>query len=253
MIEGKDDALLVALIDNQLDAAARRAVETRLTVEPDLRARHSELAAGGLPFARAFDAALAEAPVSRMQAKLDALGGGVSRPRPQRRWIAAAASIVLLLVGVAIGRFVPEALAPLASDERDGWRAAVASYVSLYTRETFADAGGASNEARLGQLSEVLGVALTPTSIALPDLTFKWANMLVYDGAPLGQIVYLDGGAPVVFCIIRNGQKDAPVKAESKEGVALASWARGGRGFLVGGRIAPERAIELAGTLATRF
>lgn len=256
MIDEIDENRLVALIDNQLDQEARRALEARLAAEPELRARYQTLAAGGLPFARAFDAALAEAPIARMQAKLDSIGGGARGAPPRRRWAgaAAAAAIVLFGAGWAVGRYVspPGPLAPMASADRDTWRDAVASYVALYTRETFA--GGAPHQATaLARLSQALGVALTPDSIKLADLTFKWADMLAYDGAPLGQIAYLDGASPVVFCLIRDGESDAPVKAETRDGVAIASWAHGGRGFLVGGRISPERATELAATLASRF
>ncbi|HLH47796.1 MAG TPA: hypothetical protein VKV96_00535 [Roseiarcus sp.] len=256
MMDETDENRLVALLDNQLDEAARRALEARLAAEPELRARYQRLAAGGLPFARAFDAALAEAPAARMRARLDSVGGDARPAPPRRRWTAgaAAAAIVLFGAGWAVGRYIspPGLLAPMASAERDTWRDAVASYVALYTRETFA--GGARDEAAaLARLSQALGVALTPDTIALPDLTFKWADMLAYEGAPLGQVAYLDGGDPVVFCIIRDSQKEAPVKAETREGVAIASWARGGHGFLVGGRISPKRATELAETLAARF
>ncbi|HLJ71695.1 MAG TPA: hypothetical protein VKU03_10275 [Roseiarcus sp.] len=255
MMDETDEARLVALLDNQLDEEARRAIEARLAAEPELRARFQTLAAGGLPFAQAFESALAEAPVARMRAKLDAPGGAMARSSPRRRWAgAAAAAIVLFGAGWAGGRYVspPRPLAPMASADRDTWRDAVASYVALYTRETFA--GGARDEAAaLARLSQALGVALTPDTVALPDLTFKWADMLAYEGAPLGQIAYLDSGSPVVFCIIRNRQKDAPIKTETREGLAIASWAHDGRGFLVGGRIAPDRATQLAGMLASRF
>lgn len=255
MMDETDEARLVAMIDNQLDEAARRAIEARLAVEPELRARYQRLAAGGLPFAQAFDAALAEAPTARMQARLAGLSGGVAPAPPRPRWLGvAAAAFVLLVAGWAIGRYAPAPglLAPIASTERDTWREAVAGYVSLYTKETFA--GGARDEAAaLARLSQALGVALTPDTVALPDATFKWADMLAYEGAPLGQIAYLDGASPVVFCIIRDSQKEAPIKTETREGVAIASWAHGGRGFLVGGRIAPDRAAEFAETLAARF
>jgi len=254
MIGETDEGRLVALIDNQLDETARRAMQARLAAEPDLLALYHRLAAGGLPFRRAFDDALAEAPVARIQASLDALDGDARRPR--RRWIgAAAAALVLLGAGWAAGRYAPPGpAAPLASADQSDWRAAVANYVSLYTSETFAGGdGGAHEAAELAHLSQDLGVELTPERIALPDLTFKWANMLGYDGAPLGQIAYLDADKPVVFCIIRKGEKDAPIAAESREGLAIAAWTRGGRGFLVGGRISEQRALQLAGTLAARF
>jgi anti-sigma factor RsiW len=105
----------------------------------------------------------------------------------------------------------------------------------------------------LALLSQKLGVALTPTSVALPDLTLKRADMLAYDGAPLGQVAYLDGAGPVVFCIISNGEKDAPVSVEKRDDVTLASWGRGGRGYLVAGRLSPQRATALAQTLSARF
>jgi anti-sigma factor RsiW len=253
MIDETDDAQLVALIDNQLDETTRQAVHTRLMVEPDLRARYQQLAAGGLPFRAAFEAALADAPVSRMRAKLAPLDSDARRAQPRRRIaaVAAAVAVALFAVGWTIGRFAPGST---ASDEREDWRMAVAGYASLYTKETFAGLDSPPDPAALARLSQALGVAVTPASIALPDLNFKWAGMLAYDDAPLGEIAYLDGGGdPVVFCIIRNGGKDAPLQADAREGVAIASWARGGRGFLVGGRISKQRATELAATLAARF
>ncbi len=254
MIDDLDDARLVALIDNRLDDAARQALQTRLMVDPDLRARYQQLAAGGLPFGPAFDAALAEAPLARLRAKLDAVSGAP----PARLWpgriAAAAAGLALLLAGWAVGHDLPgpNLPTPIAAGDQDDWREAVASYVSLYTPKTFADTSP-DVTAALTLLSHALGVGLPPDSVALPDFAIKWVDLLAYDGAPLGQIVYLNGGDLVVFCIIRNDQKDAPIRTESREGVTIASWAHGGRGFLVGGRVSTERATQLAGTLAARF
>lgn len=255
MIDEADDARLVALIDDRIDEAGRRALQTRLMVEPDLRARYQELTAGGLPFRPAFDAALAEAPVARMQARLDAVGRAPPAQRARLSTLAAAvAAIALFLVGWAVGQFLPAPvpLAPIVAEDRDDWRQAVAGYVSLYTPQTFV---GVTPDvtAALARLSQGIGVALTPDALALPDLTIKWADVLAYDGAPLGQIVYQDDGNPIVFCIIKNGHEDAPIETETRAGVTIASWAHGGHSFLVGGQVSKARATKLAGTLAARF
>jgi anti-sigma factor RsiW len=255
MIDDADDARLVALLDDRLDEPSRRALQTRLMVEPDLRARYHQLAAGGLAFGAAFETALAEAPVSRMRARLEAIDGAPPARRRGRSALAAAlAALALFLAGWAAGHYIPAlgSPGPMVAEDRDDWRQAVASYVSLYTPQTFAGAAP-DVTAALTRLSHELGVALTPDAVALPDLSVKWANMLAYDSAPLGQIVYRDGGDPIVFCVIHNGEKDAPMRTEILAGVTIASWAHGGRGFLVGGRVAKERATQLAETLAARF
>jgi anti-sigma factor RsiW len=255
MIDEADDARLVALIDDQLDDSARQALQTRLMVEPDLRARYHQLTAGGLPFHAAFKTALAEAPVARMRARFDVIDGAPPARRPRLGVIAAAlAAIALFLVGWAVGHYLPAPgpLAPNVAEDRDDWRQAVASYVSLYTPQTFV--GVTPDIARaLSRLSHGLGIALTPDALALPNLTINWADVLAYDGAPLGQIVYQDGGNPIVFCIINNGHEDAPIETEMRAGVTIASWAHGGHSFLVGGHLPKARAIQLAGTLAARF
>jgi anti-sigma factor RsiW len=256
MIDETDDAFLVAFIDDQLEPGARSALATRLVVEPALRARYEQLAAGGFPFAPAFHAALAEAPLARMQAGIAAAapGGEAAQPRPApTRWIgAAAAALLLLFLGWGIGRYSAPLETPASvATKEDDWRQAVAGYVLLYSAETFANV--ADDQTALAQLSKALGVDFTPSAIALPNLAFRRADLLAYDGAPLGQIAYLDGGEPVVFCIIRNGEKDAPVTARKYDELAAAAWAHGGRGYLVASRLPVERVAALAQTLSERF
>ena len=224
-----------------------------------MRARLALLGAGGLPFSRAFDAALVEAPLARLQSRIDAVApsGKVSRPRwVAGRWIGAvAAAMALLIVGWGIGRYAPSPSAPssLAAQD-DDWRRAVSQYVSLYTAQTFANVADAgANEVAFAQLSQNLGVAIGPASVAVPDLALRRADLLAYDGAPLGQIAYLDEGEPVVFCIIRNGEKDAPVTIETRDELTIASWAHDGRGYLVAGRRPAQRIAALAETLVPRF
>jgi anti-sigma factor RsiW len=246
-----DDASLIALIDGKLEGPARDVLSARLEADPDLRSRFERLAAGGLPFGAAFKAVLDEAPVARMQTRLDEIAAVdqiAASTRPT--WTGAvAAGLALLVIGWAVGRYAP--LGP--GGGKDDWREAVASYVALYSADTFAAAPGGP-EAALGVLSGRLGLSLNPGSIALPDMQFKRAFMLSYEGAPLGQIAYVDAaGRPAAFCIIHNGQKDAPVTTDSREGLSLASWAREGRGYVLAGHFSAEQAAALANTLAARF
>jgi anti-sigma factor RsiW len=264
MTDEPDDADLVALIDGELEDTTRKALAAQLASDPELRARFERLAAGGLPFRPAFQAALDEAPIARMRAKLDALGASAEVatrwPARIRRIGVAVAAVALILLGWAIGRYAPlgpgpepASLAAAPEQDRDDWRQAIADYISLYSAETLAlvPSGG---EAALLLLSDRLGVPLNAASVALPNLTFKRAQMLSYDGAPLGQVAYLDeADRPAAFCIIRNGAADAPVTTEERSGLALASWARDGRGYVVIGRFSIERAAALANTLALRF
>jgi anti-sigma factor RsiW len=55
-----------------------------------------------------------------------------------------------------------------------------------------------------------------------------------------------------MFCIIANHGPDAPLWSERRGDLALASWSRAGRGYLVIGPIQEERALELAQGLEKR-
>jgi anti-sigma factor RsiW len=259
-----DDALLVGFIDNALDEAERNRLLARLADDAELRARLKQIEAGALPLAPAFAALLEEAPLDRLRASLaaseaqDPPSASTARAvRPTMRALVAGAAIALFLVGFAVGRLTP----PWASTEEaeqghDDWRQAVAQYMALYTPDTFASAASdpAAQTADLAALGGKLGAALTPERIAVPDLPFKRAEILTYDRAPLGQLAYLDPrSGPVLFCIIADSRPDAPISGATVGGFATASWAHGGRGFMVIGRLPSQRIAQIAGELAPRF
>jgi anti-sigma factor RsiW len=262
-----EDARLVAYIDGELDENARRALEARLSVDTDLRARLHRLQDGGRPFAPAFQALLDEAPVQRLQASLAAIMAAEQREAAPRRGglalsasrLAAAAAILLFCAGFAIGRYAPlwsarspEIAAP-ASDKDEDWRQAVAEYMGLYTSDTFATEP-ASQEKELAALGAKLGLALTPERVALADLQFKGAQIFSFQGAALGQLGYVDPtSGPVLFCIIRNFEPDAAKTAEKRGDFAVVSWARTGRGYMLIGKLPPDQMAELANSLEKRF
>jgi anti-sigma factor RsiW len=263
---GNEDAQLVALIDGELDEAARCALEARLTADPDLRARLAQLLGGGRPFAPAFRALLDDAPVERLRSSLAAIVDvHEQRQTPVRRYgvrarqLAAAAAIVLFCAGLFAGRYGPRwpthspEMATATSDREEDWRQAVAEYMTLYTADTFATEP-ALQEQQLAALGAKIDLALTPQRVALANLQLKGAQIFAFQGAPLGQLGYVDPSTgPVLFCIIRNSEPNAAMVAQRRGGFAVASWARDGRGYMLIGRLPTEETTELAHSLEERF
>jgi anti-sigma factor RsiW len=259
-----DEAELVAFIDGRLDNSAVDAFEARLAREVGLRDRLTQLQAGDRPFAVAFQALLDEAPVERLSASLGALSDrqrvdkALGPPSSLRVSRIAAAAIILFCLGIVGGRYGPAWLFPpseIAAPEsdREDWRQAVAEYMGLYTSDTFAAGTGAQQD-ELATLGAKLGVALTPERIALASLQFRSAQIFNYEGAPLGQLAYIDPATgPVLFCIIHNAEPDAPMKPGKRGGFSVTSWARAGRGYMLIGRLPANQMIALADSLERRF
>jgi anti-sigma factor RsiW len=262
-----EDARLVAYIDGELDERARAALEERLAIDPVLRERLMLMQDGSRPFVAAFEALLDEATVGRLEAAFAAhiqrrerLPTSVRNSLTMRAGgLAAAAVVVVFCAGVAIGRYgptwyagSPDSAAP-AGDQDEDWRQAVAEYMTLYTADTFASEP-ASQEKALAALGAKIDLSLTPERVALDNLQFKDAQIFAFRGAPLGQLAYIDPKTgPVLFCIIRDSEPDAAMKAESRGEFAVASWARSGRGYMLIGRLPVDQVAELADTLGKRF
>jgi anti-sigma factor RsiW len=263
-----DDGRLVAFAEGKLDEAAARELQARLDVDAALRERLELIRKGGLQFDLAFRSLLAAAPVARMEKSLADLleAHPIAGAKPwSRLWSGrsgpVAAAIALLIVGIAIGRFAsfhPTSTPQQASssESQDDWRDAVANYAELFTADSFAGhARDANAEASdLARLGGNLGVDLTPDRIAIAKGKFLGAQALNYDGAPLGLIAYADpNNRPILFCIIADGERDAGLKLESRGDFSLASWARGGRGYLVIERADQEQVADLARALMPKF
>jgi anti-sigma factor RsiW len=250
-----DDTELVALIDNELDDSSRAALLARLAADERLRRRYEDLRQTGAPLGAAFDALLQQAPLARLSAALPA---GKPLRRPARRF--AGLALRDLAAGIVIGLLAAGAAMWAASTfglvgGQENWRTAVAEYANLYTNETFSplNPDAALQAAELSAVGARVGANLTPETVALPGLRFTTAFMLSYGGSPLAVIAYVDpSGAPVLFCIHANRAPDAPLRSERRGDLSLAWWARGGRGHLVMGHLAAERALSLAQMLDKR-
>jgi anti-sigma factor RsiW len=251
-----DDAEIVALIDNELDKDARVRLLTRLAVDAALRKRYEALREARAPIAAAFDALIKEAPLFSLRAALPPASAARSATGPIAGFAYRdlTAGIVGFLLGVAAATWIAMGVAPRA--EQEDWRSAVEYYTNLYTNETFSPLhpDAALQAAELSAVGASVGAKLTPKAVALPGLRFTVAFMLSYKGSPLGAIAYVAAqGAPVLLCVIDNRAPDAPLRSGRRGDLSLASWSRGGRGYLVIGHIPDEQAAELAGMLKERI
>jgi anti-sigma factor RsiW len=252
----EDDAELVGLIDNELGGKARDDLLRRLSVDEALRDRHEALRNVGMRIANAFDAVAERAPIERLRA---GLLKAEAQDKARRRWGARAirdlaAAIVIALLAAGIASWATLRIA--SNDEREDWRAAVVEYMDLYTNDTLAlDKPDPSVSAeKLRVISEKLGMPLTPADVAVQGLSFRMAQILSYDSAPLAEIAYVDAeDRPVIFCIIANGGGDAPIRSEKRGDLSLSSWSHAGRGYLVIGRLPEQQSAELARTFQARF
>jgi anti-sigma factor RsiW len=70
----------------------------------------------------------------------------------------------------------------------------------------------------------------------------------------MGEIAFVDTlGTPVLLCVIADGGADTPNHSEKRGELALTSWSRGGRGYLLIGRLPEDQVAGLAETLKVRF
>lgn len=251
MTDHDHDSELVALIDNELEGDTRARLLARLAEDEAMRKRYDTLREAGRLMVIALDALLQEAPLPQLRA---CLPPEASRRAPSARLRGLAAGIAVCLLAAGAGAWIAMSLAP--GEGKKDWRSAVEEYTNLYTNETFSplhpDAPLQAIE--LSAVGARVGDNLTPEGVELPGLRFTVAFMLSYKGSPLAAIAYVDAeGSPVMFCIIANEALDAPMRLEQRGELSLASWSRGGRGYLVIGRIPEERAVAFAETLEKRI
>jgi anti-sigma factor RsiW len=250
------DTELVALIDNELAGDTKARLLARLAEDEAMRKRCDALREAGRSMAIALDALLQKAALPQLRACLP----------PDAPWRAPsgrfagiglrelAAGIAACLFAAGAGAWIALSLAP--GEGKKDWRSAVEEYTNLYTNETFSPLyPDARLEAiELNAVGTRVGANLTPEGVALPGLRFTVAFMLSYKGSPLAAIAYVDAeGSPFMFCIIANGAPDAPMRSKQRGELSLASWSRGGHGFMVIGRIPEGRAVAFAETLEKRI
>jgi anti-sigma factor RsiW len=255
------DAELTAYLDGELEPAGRQHVQEWLRRDPDLEARLRALRAGGRPFKAAFEPLLEAAPTQRMQAMLEKLR--VPPAEPPRRLIGGfgyrrvavllCALVLVFAAGIVVDHLLPSG-SPFA--ESGEWRQAVAEDLALVSQATLAavPAGSAMRAQELAIVGESLGIDIDPERISLPKAEIRRAQLLEYEGRPVGQIAYLDPEfGPLAFCIMRGDEPPAPLRTERRSGFNIAYWAGDGLAYMLIGRNPAAELEQMARTLADRL
>ncbi|WP_170336486.1 anti-sigma factor family protein [Ruegeria arenilitoris] len=222
------DETLLAYLEGNLDEAEASAIENAIETDPELEQRLMALDPFAPVVQSVFERVPTETPVVELPEPLTAepvqpMGGGL-------RLLAVAASVGVIAVSAT---FWATRTQPM------GWAEQAAIYQSLYVPDTIAslDSSPQALEAQFALAEEQLGRSLNRAELeALPGMELKRAQVLSFKGKPLVQVVFADEqGQPFAFCVIRQGE-GAPskdVKQAVLSGLATATWAQDGYGYML--------------------
>jgi hypothetical protein len=162
-----------------------------------------------------------------------------------------AAAVIAVAVGVAGDRGIDAMLGRQSQDD-EGWRSVVASYMSLYSTLTLSHLAldPAMLDAQVASVSQVLALSMNRKDITLPGLEFKRVQMLQFKGKPLAQFAYLDSASqPLALCVFANSTGAALPQLEQRRGMNVVFWSTASHSFLVIGHAFPDTLERLAGRL----
>jgi anti-sigma factor RsiW len=270
MQQHSDEALL-AYLDDELDPAERRQVEAWLAADPAAQQRRDALAQSADLVRGAFAEMLDEPVPERLLAA--AKGAGRDTPSPPqeaeilvlpphagarvrrpRRWqigLAAAAGLCGIVVGGAGAYLGAGLLNPAPTLQRQAavaaadniWLDNAAGYYKLVVNagDNMLIDVPASNDtgAALHKISQNL-----PQQARLPDLkpwglTFRGARLIVVNGRPAAQLVYLTDNkaiGPLTLVISATTQPDVSLTLDHRDKVNLLYWRHRGRAYALVGQ-----------------
>ena len=237
------DETLVAYLEGTLDAGEARAIEDAVADDPTLEQRLMALDPFAPVVKQVFEAVPAQTP------HVDLPDTYASTPASSVagswRLLAVAASVAVIAVSATFWVTRPAEM---------GWAEQAAIYQSLYVPDTIAtlDNSPAALDVQFAQAEEQLGRSLNRNALeALPGLDLKRAQVLSFKGKPLIQIVFADAqGQPLAFCVIRQGPAapNKDVEQAVLSGLATATWAQGGYGYML---LGSDAQTDLGGQLDT--
>lgn len=244
------DEQLVAYLDDELDGEYHKQLDNAVAEDSLLSLRVQWLSRSNLPYRKAYDELAQQAPLDRLQARLDAIPSP-QRPGFNRRWFIAGAAAALVAGGVLADRL----FLGWHAAQSNNWRALVGDYMALYVPQTLdhLPTDEASQRAQLHTIDARLGLNLSPATLKLPGAEFKRAQMLEYDGVPIAQIVYLDAKhGPMALCVTRSNSGSQPSAHERRREMNVVYWTEREHAWMLIGRNSVAELEQHAGLLRSQ-
>lgn len=243
------DEAIVAWIDGEMCRDDVQRFEARLRSDAQLSAQVAEMMKSNQDYQRAFAAMLDDAPVEKMQARLDASPEARRAPATgvSRRSLIAA-SVSFLLLGSGLGYLFRPASG--SADENTHIRDLEAQYMSLYSAETLLDMDNSSPALARGlaRAAQDIGLAIQASQLTLRGADLKMVRMLRYDTTSIAQIAWINADyGPMALCIspIEHDATTA-FQQEQRHSMNLVWWHQAGYQFVLIGRNPPSQLRENA-------
>lgn len=221
------DEELVAYLDGETEFTPHEDIKQALPRDPALQARVDALYLDLGALREEFSALEPERPILALP---------VAQPARSGLWASACAACFAAALG--LGYLLGSAQQPALS----GWADYVAAYQALYSNSTLAHvhATTAMQQAQLDRVAASVGKSISLDNLSVfPDVGFRRAQVLSFQGKPLVQLAFLTStGDPVALCIIRAKTKpDTPPSFNQLEGLSAGRWAQNGYEYiLIGGQ-----------------
>lgn len=271
-----DEVTLRAFVDGELSPAERTCVEAVLSNNAELKQQADAMHASRLPYRAAFDAqSLPSMPAVLQQhlANLSAaasVAAPVSAPESLRssKWnrLAMLGVGVGIAAGFAAGAMVnPNLMNPRQSSseviaganlETMPWVQAIASYQSMYVRDTVGrvadDAQHAQTILRNFELKEK--AKLSVPNLGSAGLEFKRIQLLGFGDRQLVQMAYLPSeGKPGALCVLRATDSKAVVPTARRiENLSIVTWQKDQLAFVLVLDMPIEQALKIGKKLGAQ-
>lgn len=245
------DEQLVAYLDDELDREQRSQLDSDIADDPLLSLRVQWLSRSNLPYKAAYDELAQQAPLERLQARLDGIPAPET-PGLSRRWFIGAAAAALVAGGVLADRL----FLGWQAQQDHSWRELVGDYMALYVPQTLdhLPADEANQRAQLRTVDARLGLSLSSAILKLPGAELKRAQMLEYDGVPIAQITYLDAKhGPMALCVTRSNSGSQPLAHERRHAMNVVYWTEREHAWMLIGHNPASELEGLARHLIERF
>ena len=259
-----DIETLRSYVDGELPPQRRMEVEAAIAADAELATQVEALSASRLPYLSAFaQERLAPVPADLQQrvaeltavaaashdmalaaaghAPAEARGG----PRPGRPGDARLIWLGLLLLGLFVAYLSIMQAGRPAAPGAEPWVLKVASYHSMYARETVTDGGtDRSQTEALQRRLQQQGLALKIPDLGASGLRFVRAQQLQFEGKMVLQLVYLpQDGPPIALCLTPTPAQ--PERSMAVDGLQTLTWHAGGWGYVLVGSLPATEMLSI--------